>query len=49
MAVYQAGKAFAFMTKDSLEVLQPVAFGSRHCHGNKKSLLSHIGEGFASY
>ncbi len=48
MAAYQAGKDFAFMTKGSSVVLQPMAFGVRHCHGNQIHLHSHLGKGFAS-
>ncbi len=41
------GKGFDFMTKMSLAVLHPVAFGCRHTRGNKKKLHSHLWEGFA--
>jgi hypothetical protein len=47
MAAYQAGKDFAFMTKESSAVLCPVAFGGQHCCSNKIRLHSHLGEGFA--
>ena len=34
------------MTKTSTATLRPVAFGTRHCRGNKVHLHSHLGEGF---
>jgi len=47
VAAFQAGHDFTFMTKDSSEVLHPVAFGGRCCWGNEIRLHSHLGEGFA--
>jgi hypothetical protein len=41
------GGSFDFMTRDSTATLHPVAFGCRHTHGNRKSLHSHLSEGFA--
>jgi hypothetical protein len=47
MDAYRSGSDFSFMTKDSMAVLHPVAFGARRCRGNKVRLHSHLGEGFS--
>ncbi len=44
---YREGKAFSFMTKESLAALHPVCFGAWKCRGNKVWLHSHLGECFA--
>jgi hypothetical protein len=41
------GKAFLFMTKESLDTLTPVFFGARKCRGNEVRLHSHLGKSFA--
>jgi hypothetical protein len=38
---------FSFMTKDSVAVLHPVAFGAGRCRRNEVRLHSHLGEGFS--
>jgi hypothetical protein len=47
MNAYRSGADFSFMTKTSSAVRHPVAFGARHCRGNKVRLHSHLGKGFA--
>jgi hypothetical protein len=47
MDVYCSGWDFSYMTKDSMVVLHPVAFGARRCRGNEVRLHSHLGEGFS--
>ncbi len=47
MDAYHSGLDFSFMTKDSVAVHHPVAFGARRCRGNEVMLHSHLGEGFS--
>jgi hypothetical protein len=47
MDAYRSGLDFSFMTKDSMAVLHPVAFGARRCRGNEVRLHSHLGKGFS--
>jgi hypothetical protein len=44
---YRDGKGFAFMTKESQAVLNPVCFGARKTRGNESRLHSHLDEGFS--
>jgi hypothetical protein len=47
MDAYRSGSDFSFMTKDSMAVLHPVAFGAMCCCDNKVRLHSHLGKGFS--
>ncbi len=47
MNAYQSRADFSFITKTSVAVLHPVAFGAHHCRGNEVQLHSYLGEEFS--